>query len=79
MVEMRMAQHDRVYFCCIEGKGVAIALFVTPATLDQAAVKQDLLTAHVEDVTGTGDFGRRAKKFEFHGFCITLLGGQSIS
>ena len=79
MIEMGMAQNDGVDFRRIEWKGIAVAFLVTPAALDQAAVEQDFVPAHVENMTGAGDFGRRAKEFEFHGISLTMAGELSIA
>jgi hypothetical protein len=66
VIEVRVAENDRVNLRGVERKGVGVARLVSAPTLDQAAVEQHLATSDVQDVTGTGDLGGSAEKLEFH-------------
>ena len=66
MVQVGVAQDDRVYLRCIKGKRITVAFFFFAAALDQAAVEQHLFPVHVQDVTGARHFRRGSEKLELH-------------
>ena len=66
VVDVGMAEDDRVDLCGIEGKRGAVALVRRGATLDHAAVEQQPPAVHDEDVTAAGHFTGPAVELELH-------------
>ena len=62
MVEMRMAQHDRIERLNIERKSLSIARRGVPATLNHAAIQQQLLPCSTHDMARTGNLTGGAEK-----------------
>jgi hypothetical protein len=62
-----MTQHHRINAAGIKGEWFAVSGFIRTPTLDQAAVKQQMLPAHRDQVTGTRHFTRCTKKLNTHG------------
>ena len=66
VIDVRVAQYDRVDVGWCERKRLAIAVVRTVAALDHAAVEQQRAAPHGQDVAGTGDFARRAVELQLH-------------
>ena len=66
VIDVRVAQDDRVDAGGVERKRLAIALVGSGAALDQPAVEQQPAAADVEDVTRAGDFTGRAEELQVH-------------
>jgi hypothetical protein len=56
MIDVSVAEHDRVERRRIEGERLAIALVALASALNQAAVEQDPPLPVLDEVTGPGDF-----------------------
>jgi hypothetical protein len=59
---MGMAQYHRTNAFGVKGKRFAVAGFILTPSLDHAAVEQQALITHRDQVTGTGHFTGGAKK-----------------
>ncbi len=66
MIDMRMAEHHRIDLCGIEREGGAVACFLSPAALKQAAVQQDLLIVDAQDMAGSCYSFAGTEELQFH-------------
>jgi hypothetical protein len=66
MVDVRVAQHDRIDAAGCEREGAPVAGRGIRAALDHAAIEQQLAAAGPHDVAGPGHFARGTEKLQLH-------------
>jgi len=67
MINMGMAQYDRVDICGVKGKWLVVAGFILTSALQQAAIKQNALITNRQQVARAGNFTGSAKKLNTQG------------
>jgi hypothetical protein len=65
MVNMGVAQYNRINFIDIKWKWVGIASYIGTATLNHAVVEQDSIATRSYDMAATSNFASGAEKFDF--------------
>jgi hypothetical protein len=66
MIDMGVAEDHRIQGLYVEREGLPVAPVALVATLQQAAIEQQLLRADLDQVTGAGDFPRGAITVQLH-------------
>jgi len=54
MVDVGMTQNHHIDAFRVKGKGLPVARFVLPATLNESAVEQEPMVSHLQQMAGTG-------------------------
>ena len=67
MIDMGVGQQHELDSARVEIQRLAVLAARLFSALEHAAIDEEAMPGRVQQVTGTGDFPRRAEKCEFHG------------